>query len=127
MPRRTVFTPHAIATIRQMVEAGSSTQAIAHAIGSTEGSVRVKCSHLKIAISGPRVPRLASARSNDSRHITLGRDLFELLKAEGRKRHITAGKLARLLLTNIMVDNMVDAVLDDDALPEAPIPGKLPT
>ena len=126
MPRRTVFTPHAIATIRQMVEAGRSIHAIAHAIGSTEGSVRVKCSHLKIVIRC-RVPRLASARSNDSRHITLGRDLFELLKAEGRKRHITAGKLARLLLTNIMVDKMVDAVLDDDALPEAPIPGKLPT
>ena len=45
-----VFTPSAINTIRELAGQRKSASEIAEVIGSTTGSVRVKCSQLKIKI-----------------------------------------------------------------------------
>jgi hypothetical protein len=50
MPRRSdIFTPAAVRMIRRLAEQGQSAAEIAEAIGSTPGSVRVKCCRLKIS------------------------------------------------------------------------------
>ena len=48
--RPRVFTPSAINTIRGLAGQGKSASEIAEVIGSTTGSVRVKCSQLKIKL-----------------------------------------------------------------------------
>jgi DNA-binding NarL/FixJ family response regulator len=52
MPRRhRIFTPTTIKIIRQMAAEGKTADEIAVTIGSTSGSVRVRCSTLKIKLN----------------------------------------------------------------------------
>jgi hypothetical protein len=57
MPRR-VFTPLAIKVIRELASQGKSASEIAATIGSTPGSVRVRCCQLKIQLSRRGRPSL---------------------------------------------------------------------
>src|SRR5689334_8618062 len=55
MPRRSeIFTPAALRMVRRLAEQGQSAAEIAEAIGSTPGSVRVKCCRLKIRLRPAR-------------------------------------------------------------------------
>jgi hypothetical protein len=108
--------------MRSMVEAGHSAVAIAVALGSTPGSVRVKCSEMRISFKKvfgaqppppPPVPLPPPERPQEF-SVSVSKDDFALLKAAADKRQISPRRLARRLLRAILRDNMIEAVLDDD-------------
>ena len=111
--RRRVFTPSAINTIRGLVSQGKSASEIAGVIGSTAGSVRVKCSQLKIKL-GRR------GRPGRERQITwqivicLSDADYAALKRKAADMQKSAVELSGELLEAIISSDIYEAVLDND-------------
>lgn len=109
---RSVFTEQGIETMRAMAENGDHVRAIALAIGSTPASVRVKCCQLKI-----KLPRHARANESDNTKrsfvITIPPAEFDKLAAAAELRNCSPPVLAKLIVTLVLRDNLVDGVLDD--------------
>jgi IS30 family transposase len=118
MPRRSdIFTPAAVRMIRRLAEQGQSAAEIAEAIGSTPGSVRVKCCRLKIRL------RRARGRSSERQHrfirgkkleVSLPPAVYADLKRKAHALHKTADDLAGGLLEAVVTSNIYDAVLDEN-------------
>jgi hypothetical protein len=118
MPRRSkIFTPAALGTMRRLAEQGQSAAEIAEAIGSTPGSVRVKCCRLKIRL------RSARGRSPERRHrflrgkkleVSLPPAVYADLKRKANALHKSAVDLAGGLLEAVVTSNIYDAVLDEN-------------
>ena len=108
-----VFTPSAINTIRELAGQGKSASEIAEVIGSTTGSVRVKCSQLKIKLR-------RQGRPGPKRQITgqivicLSDADYAALKRKAADMQKSAVKLSGELLEAIISSNIYEAVLDDD-------------
>ena len=118
MPRR-IFTPHGIATMRNMAANGDSARDIAQRLGSTSASVRVKCSQLKIKLvrRGPWSAVVdGSGGDNQERTfmITLQLAEFSKLVEAAQLRNCSPPVLARRIVTLVLRDNLVDGVLDED-------------
>jgi hypothetical protein len=116
MPR-CVFTPAVIQVMRDLASEDTSASEIAAAIGSTPGSVRVKCCQLKIALSrGDRANLVPSFPSNKDAHklvVTMRSDNYIVLKRKAAQMHKTPIEFAGMLLQAIISANLFDAVLDD--------------
>ena len=112
--RRRVFTPSAINTICGLAGQGKSASEIAEVIGSTTGSVRVKCSQLNIKLrrQGQRghIRQIAGQRLviclNDADYAALERKAADMQKS--------AVELSCELLEAIISSDIYEAVLDDD-------------
>ena len=115
MPRR-IFTPHGIATMRSMAANGDSACDIAHKLGSTSASVRVKCSQLKIKLVRWSAVVDGSGGDNQERTfmITLQLAEFSKLVEAAKLRNCSPPVLARRIVTLVLRDNLVDGVLDED-------------
>ena len=108
---RRVFTPSAINTLRGLVGQGKSASEIAGVIGSTAGSVRVKCSQLKIKLGRRGRPgRIAGQRLV----ICLSDADYAALKRKATDMQKSAMKLSCELLEAIISSEIYEAVLDDD-------------
>jgi len=117
-----IFTPHALAVVRQMAERGSSSAEIANAIGSTAASVRVVCSHHKIRLRrGRRYPGRAVSVPSDpvqpmTQHTIVARmppPLYADFFRKAEHLQLPVSVLASNLLAAIATSNIYEAVLDD--------------
>ena len=109
---RRVFTPAAIKIVRNLASEGKSAAEIAHAIGSTAGSVRVKCSQLKIRLSrgGPSlVPSFAGRRLV----VHVRPDDYAALEHQAARLQKTVGEFTGMLLEAIVTADLYEAVLDE--------------
>jgi hypothetical protein len=113
MPRRT-FTAAAIRIIRNLASEGKSAAEIAHAIGSTPGSVRVICSQFKIRLPRRRpYPSLAPSLGERRLVIFMSPDDYARLERQAKRSQKPIAKYAGMLLQAIIIANIYDAVLDE--------------
>jgi len=111
--RGRIFSPQAVEAIRELIAQGKSAQEIAVAIGSTAGSVRVKCCQLKM-----KLPR----RSRQSRHAFAQKKLVvymqpavrAALEVKASQMQKSAAELSVRLLEAIVGSDLYEAVLDDE-------------
>jgi hypothetical protein len=121
-----IFTSENLALMRQMAAQGLSAREIAHAIGSTPSSVRVKCSYQKIRLRRGRGrspksrPPLQS--SDHGRHSgeyprSIVSYLPESICAEFTRKanelNLSASALASMLLSAVATSDLYKAVLDE--------------
>jgi hypothetical protein len=108
-----IFTPHALGLMREMAERGSSAIEIARHIGSTPGSVRVKCSQHKIKIrNGKGAPKL----HRTPEHLIvvhMPAPLYVEFHRKAEHLQMPVSLLAGNLLAAITASNIYEAVLDD--------------
>jgi hypothetical protein len=115
MPRPgTVFTPTAVEIIRELADQGKSAMEIAHVIGSTPGSVRVRCSQLKIRLlrSQARIRR-SQPLPEQSLVVYLTPTVYAALKRKAHNMQKSTVELAASLLAAIVRSNIYEAVLDE--------------
>jgi hypothetical protein len=113
-----VFTPNAINTIRELAGQGKSALEIAEVIGSTIGSVRVNCSHLKIKIKPKRKGQQGHIRqiAGQKLIISLSDPVYAALERKAADMHRSVVELSRELLEAIIGGDIYEAVLDDGNL-----------
>ena len=99
--------------IRVLVDQGLSAQEIADRVSWTIGTLRVRCSQLKISLRRSDIWTSAS-------HIYLPvpKAIFGELEQHATSMGISESKLAADLLKTIIQDNLYDAVLDRDVTEE---------
>jgi hypothetical protein len=111
-----IFTPTSVQTIRELAGQGKNAWEIAAAIGSTTGSVRVKCSQLKIKLRRGRRPRLGQDQPQQSREarmlVYLRPVIHAALKRKAAQMQKTSDELAKMLLETIVATDLYEAVLD---------------
>jgi hypothetical protein len=121
-----VFTPQNLALIRHMAAQGCSAREIAHAIGSTPSSVRVKCSYQKIRLRRGR-PRQSESISEaqptdccqqwgeDHRSIVsyVPASVCAELNRKANELNLSGSDLAGMLLNAIAAGDLYKAILDD--------------
>ena len=110
MPRR-MFTPTVIKAIRELASQGESASEIAAAIGSTAGSVRVKCCQLKIQLS--RRGRPCLHRDEHKLVLYMRPEDYTALKRKAAHMRKSPAELAGTLLEMIVSADIFQAVLDD--------------
>jgi len=123
-----VFTSENLALMRQMAAQGCSAREIAHAIGSTPSSVRVKCCYQKIRLRrGRRSPSepLAAVQATHCAPQTghyaressivsyLPASVFGEFNRKADELNLSASTLASMLLNVIATSDLYKAVLDD--------------
>jgi hypothetical protein len=119
MPRAGyVFTPQAIETIRGLADLGKSAAEIAHVIGSTPASVRVKCCHLKIKLSRrgrPSLPRTKPHHIAEQNLIivSIRPAVYAALNRKAAHMKKSAVEFAGTLLEAIVTGDLYDTVLRD--------------
>jgi hypothetical protein len=112
-----VFTPAAIETIRELAAQKKPAAEIADVIGSTPGSVRVKCCLLKIQLRrsgqlslGPSWP----AHFGEKKLVLCLRPAtYTAFKRKAADMQKPTDELAGRLLAEIIKSNIYEAVLDD--------------
>jgi hypothetical protein len=111
---RPVFNASTINTIRRLAGQGKSASEIAEVIGSTTGSVRVKCSQLKIKLR--RQGRQGHIRQIAGQRlvICLSDADYAALERKAADMQKSAVKLSGELLEAIISSDIYEAVLDDD-------------
>jgi hypothetical protein len=115
MPRR-VFTPVVIKAVRELASQGKTASEIAATIGSTPGSVRVKCCQLKIQLSWRGRPSLVPSLFPHNEHmlvVNMRSDDYAALKLKAAQMRKSPVEFAGMLLEAIVSANIFDAVLDD--------------
>lgn len=112
----TVFTPTAVEIIRELADQGKSAVEIANVIGSTPGSVRVRCSQLKVRLLRPRA-RIRRSQPlpmlKRSLVVHLTPPVYAALKRKAHNMQKSTVELAASLLAAIVRSNIYEAVLDE--------------
>ena len=91
--------------IRVLVDEGLSTQEIADRVGWTVGTLRVRCSQLKISLR-------RSGNSKSRIYLAVPKAIFGQLQHHATLMGISESELATDLLKTIVQDDLCDAVLD---------------
>ena len=91
--------------IRLLVDAGLSSREIADRVGWTIGTLRVRCSQLKISLR-------RSGKSKSHICLAVPNAIFGQLQHHATLMGITESELATDLLKTIVQDDLCDAVLD---------------
>src|ERR1700757_5222726 len=128
MARPLVFTQAVIRQIPPLVRNGASVDEIAHRIGCTVGSLRVRCSQLGISLKRPgRRSALCNQALNTPSdttstrpelacfRVTLNPPLLSEFEDSARARGLSSTALAQALLEVIVQDGLYEAVLDGGA------------
>ena len=93
------------ALIPALLEEGLSDSEIAKRMGWTVGTLRVKCSQLKISLR---------RKSATQRQIVLSKSIFDQLQQRAAMMGVSTSALAAELLHAIVRDGLYNAVLDRD-------------
>ena len=93
--------------IRALVDEGLSAKQIARRVGWTVGTLRVRCSQLKISLR-----RSAIWKSASHIYLTVPTAIFGQLQQHATLMGISESELATDLLKTIVQDDLCDAVLD---------------
>jgi hypothetical protein len=96
--------------IRVLIDEGLSAQEIAGRMGWTVGTLRVRCSQLKISLR-----RSAIWKSASHIYLTVPTAIFGQLQQHATLMGISESELATDLLKTIVRDDLCKAVLDRDA------------
>src|SRR6516225_1833192 len=104
--------------IRLLVDEGLSAQEIADRVGWTVGTLRVRCSQLKISLR-------RSGKSKSHMCLAVPNAIFGQLQHQATLMGISESELATDLLKTIVQDDLCDAVLDREVA-EAPLVPSLP-
>jgi hypothetical protein len=110
---RVVYTEAVLAKIPLLVMDGWSLDAIAAYIGTSEGSLLATCSRLGISLKGAKKPK--GKRVTDEYVVRLPKPLSEKLESRALDLSMTTEHLVVVLLSQIVADNLIEAVLDFDA------------
>src|SRR6516225_8570386 len=94
--------------IRLLVDEGLSAQEIADRVGWTVGTLRVRCSQLKISLR-------RSGKSKSRMYLAVPKAIFNQLQHHATLMDILESELATDLLKTIVQDDLCNAVLDRDA------------
>ena len=94
--------------IRLLVDEGLSAREIADRVGWTIGTLRVRCSQLKISLR-------RSGKSKSHICLWVPEAIFGQLQHHATLMGISESELATNLLKTIVQDDLCDAVLDRDA------------
>jgi hypothetical protein len=103
-----LITPTVILMIRSWRDQGLSPAQIAQKIGCTVGSLRVRCSQLKISLRRDR-----NERACNQLLLMLAPNTMRHLQTRAALKGLTHSSLAATLLDRIAQDDLYDAVLDD--------------
>jgi hypothetical protein len=106
---RTVFTSSAVRTMRRMARDGSGAKAIAAAINSTPGSVKVECSK-----RGIRLRRGGNSVRGVKVVALVRRSTVKAIRSEAQRMNVTEGALATMVWEAIVEGDLFRAVLDPD-------------
>lgn len=121
MGRPAVLTGTAMARVRPMVEQGLRPREIAAELGCTVGTLKVRCSQLRISLRRPRRAAWARPHLKQIEPIELADNCLKLavlpatqeqLRQWAEPRGMSATTLAAALLDTIASDRLCDAVLD---------------
>ena len=93
------------ALISALIEEGRSDSEIATSMGWTIGTLRVRCSQLKISLR---------RKNTTQRHIVLPQSIFDQLTQHAVTMGVATSVLVTELLKTIARDGLYDAVLDGD-------------
>ena len=142
MARHKILTPPVVASIRSWLEQGFSADEIARKVGCTTGTLRVRCSQLKISfrrsaravaiarlvgrqqsLSYPQRDRLSKQKKRSAAEmdrsrkgrllVTISQKTLKLLQTRAALTGLSDSRLAETLLEKIAQDNLYDAVLDE--------------
>ena len=113
-----IFTAASVQTIRDLAGQGKNASEIAAVIGSTSGSVRVKCSQLKIKLRRGRNPRVdmsqAQPQLREARlQIPIRPTIYSALVRKAAQMKTSSADLARMLLEAIVSGDLYEIVLKD--------------
>jgi hypothetical protein len=112
-----VFTRAVINVIRELASQGKTAAQIATIIGSTPGSVRVKCCRLKISLSRRGRPSLVPSFPSDNQGklvVRMRADDYAALTRRAQQMDRSPVELAAMLLEAVASGNIFEAVLGDD-------------
>jgi hypothetical protein len=98
------------ALIPVFVDEGLSDLEIAKRMGWTAGTLRVRCSQLKISLRR----KVATGKVASGKHVVLPRAIFDQLHERAVLMGVSMSALASDLLEVIARDSLYDAVLDRD-------------
>jgi hypothetical protein len=111
-----LFTRAVINGIRELASQGKTAAEIATIIGSTPGSVRVKCCQLKISLSRRGRPSLVPSVPSDKQGklvVRMGADGYAALMRRADQMQKSPVELAAMLLEAVASGNIFEAVLGD--------------
>jgi hypothetical protein len=115
--RRRVFTPTVIKMIRELAGEGKTAPEIAHRVGSTPASVRVKCCQLKISLARRGRPTLVpkSSPPNDRQKLILQMRWVDYLalKRKAAQMQKSTPELAEMLLHAIVRSDFYESILNE--------------
>jgi len=128
MQSRKKFTPTTVVQIPRWLDEGLGVDQIAERIGCTVGTLRVRCSHLRISLrcrkqtSAPaknkanRTPGVRDRSSAPLERLTLSvrRGTLDQLRTYASSKGISGSRFAASLLEKIAEDDLYQAVLDDN-------------
>jgi hypothetical protein len=106
-----IFTKANVIKIKTLADNGFGAVQIAHAIGSTPGSVRTWCHRMKIKLG--RTKGFGCSAAEPCIISNVSEASFLELDRHARQRKISVQTLAALLLETIAKDNLFDAVIDE--------------
>ena len=129
--RRPILTKDVMAGIPALVQQGLSTEAIAARLGCTAGTLKVRCSQLRISLRVPKkvkvvplvplVPALKPPKPPQSKPcfafavpttLQLSRVAMSRLRQRAEATGMTEAELVTTLIEVIAQDDLYDAVLD---------------
>ena len=110
--RRRIFTPTTVEIVRTLASQGRSAQQIADAIGSTAGSVRVKCCLLKIKLMRRGRPSGVRTMRGEKLAVYMGPAAYTAFSHRAAEMQKSAPELAATLLEAIVSSNLYAAVLE---------------
>lgn len=108
-PKPCLGYPSRTAAIFAFRQRGETTASIADRIGISPKTVTA------LEASAAKAKRHRSANNHPGHAVLLSTELYLALGPHAAKRGRSVGHLARFILETVIKENMVDAVLDDDA------------
>jgi hypothetical protein len=111
---RVVFTEMVLAKIPLWIVDGWTLDAIAIHIGTSTSSLEATCSRLGISLKGAKQPQ--SKRTKEELVLRLPKRLSEQLERRALDLSMSTEHLAVVLLNQIVIDDLFEAVLDFDDL-----------
>lgn len=111
-----IFTPTAVEIIRDLASQGRSATEIADVLGSTPGSVRVKCCQFKIKLQRNRHRLTGDCDPPIHRLVThINPSIYRNLQQRARLKQKTVAELAEMLIEAVVSSDIYAAVLDGNS------------
>lgn len=106
-PKPCLGYPSRTAAVHALRKIGADTREIARRIGISEKNV------IALECSSGRARREPAPSTELGRTLVISTDVLDALRPHAHRRDITVNHLARLILTTVVDEGMIDAVMDD--------------